>query len=292
MKTIYKKLKKIYKSAQRVVGKKTTIGNYRLTVDPENSQPYIIKRYPEHGMSLVRLARIVNTKYKDISIFDIGANFGDTAAMLLTDNHQYKIICIEGDVPSFALLSKNFSSNMNVKLFNVFLGSKKQNIGITSTKEGGSLKLNTKKNNIKKTINLTTVDSLISSNPDITNVKVFKIDTDGYDYRILLGSKKYLTNTYPSIYFEYDNTYLNDNGDKGLDMLNFLKDCGYEKILFYDNYGRFVVSSNLDNKVLLNELDRYIMNRKGGFAYFDAIAFHKNDNDLATTFINNETIRE
>ncbi len=291
MNIVYKKLKKVYKSAQRVWGKETVIGNFTLKVDPENSQPYIIKKYPEHSMSLIRLARAIDAKYHNISVFDVGANFGDTAAMLLTDNPAYKVVCVEGDGPSFKLLSENFGKNQNVSLQNVFLGNKAETIEIVSSKEGGSLKLNDNDGNIKNKISITTIDSLLAGGK-IAKPKVFKVDTDGYDYRILQGSKKYLFETKPALYFEYDNTYLATNGDKGLDIFTFLKECGYEHVLFYDNYGRFFLSATVNDTKLLNELDRYIMNRKGGFAYYDIVAFHSADNDIVSTFIKNETSRE
>ena len=61
--------------------------------------------------------------------------------------------------------------------------------------------------------------------------------------------------------------------------------------MFFDNYGRFLVSTETQNKNTLGQLDRYINDRNGAFAYYDIVVFHSNDLDIAETFIKNEEKR-
>jgi FkbM family methyltransferase len=287
---IYKGTKHIFKQTQRIWGKKTRIGNFLLSVDPENSQPYILKKFPEHGTHLVRLAQAIQNQYKQLQIIDIGANFGDTVAMFLTDNSDYRVICIEGDKPTFTLLSKNFSNNPHVFLHNIFLGEKDTRVQINSNKVGGSLRLSDTSQS-KSILEIVTLDSFIDKNPIYQNTKLLKIDTDGYDNRILRGARKYILHTHPILFFEYDKKYLADNNENGLDIFNYLKELGYSSILFYDNVGRFILSVDISNANLIESMDRYISDRKGMISYFDIVAFHSTDSEIYNVFLKNESLR-
>ena len=90
------------------------------------------------------------------------------------------------------------------------------------------------------------------------------------------------------MFFEYDVTLLAKNNEGGLDIFDFLKSCGYETVLFYDNFGRFVTSTSLSNTKTINQLHRYCKGNKGAFAFFDIMAFHATDNKLAELFILSE----
>jgi hypothetical protein len=84
---------------------------------------------------------------------------------------------------------------------------------------------------------------------------------------------------------------MHQNNEKGLDLFDYLGRCGYTTALFYDNYGRFIISVELHNKDTLQQLDQYIEQGRGAFPYYDIIAFHHTDNDLATEFILQESSR-
>ena len=198
MSNVSKKLKKSIKSVQRLWGKKTRIGNFVLEVDPENSQPYILKKHPEHGTNLIRLARALEEKYSRLLILDIGANFGDTAAMLLSSNPNYTIVCIEGDRPTFKLLSENFKHHNKVRLHKHFLGEFNGSKVASPSKLGGSLELNDKESAHHETVNIINLDSFMAKNPTYTETKLLKIDTDGYDNQIIRGVKEYLIGTKPA----------------------------------------------------------------------------------------------
>ena len=62
----------------------------------------------------------------------------------------------------------------------------------------------------------------------------------------------------------------------------------YQSVLFYDNYGRFNVSLKSNDQDLIRQLDRYVKAKKGGFAFYDLVVFHKDDSNLANLFIKSE----
>src|SRR4051812_4141573 len=118
MHTIKLLAKRIWHTA---TGSKIQIGKFILKSNWAHDLPHILSQYPEYSQSLVRLARTIRKKYNNITIFDIGANIGDTAAMLLTDYPDYTVVCIEGDKQYFQLLSNNLGAPKNVFLHQVFL---------------------------------------------------------------------------------------------------------------------------------------------------------------------------
>lgn len=282
-------IKKIFsKIARKTTGERIKIGNFNLYIGRDHNLPAVLDRYPEYGSNLVRLAKIVSSKYQPLSIFDIGANVGDTAAVLLNDNKDYEIICVEGDEKYLNILKSNFENNKAISIEEAFLGDKNQTLNVEVNRKGGTLRLNAFKENKNNTVEIITLDSLIKRNSKCKNAKLLKIDTDGYDNQIIRGADVFLKETKPVIYFEYDCNLLKENKENGLEIFDVLKKYGYQDLVFFDNYGRFLVSVSIDEKAIIKQLDRYIGNRKGAFAFYDIIAFHTEDTDIARLFIEQE----
>ena len=280
-------MKLLNKIIYKTIGGKIKIGNFNLKLYRNHSLPFILDKYPKYGANLVRLAKSVCNKHKTLKIFDIGGNIGDTIAMLLSDNANYKILSVEGDDIYSKVLSSNFKNNRSVHIYKNFLGSKNETINRSTSRDRGTLKISST-NNYKNTIEITTLDSLIEKNYECEGAKLLKIDTDGYDNQILYGAKIYLTKIKPVIYFEYDNEFLKENGENGLDIFDYLEKLRYKTLIFFDNRGRFLISIDITNKRNLTQLDTYIKNREGSFAYYDIAVFHSEDNDIAESFIKEE----
>jgi hypothetical protein len=155
-------------------------------------------------------------------------------------------------------------------------------------KIGGSLRLDKTINTKKEKIKTITFDGFIRTFPEYANSKLFKVDTDGYDNKILRGAEQFLKKTKPAVFFEYDKKYLTDAGDPGLPIFDYLADCGYQSLLFYDNIGRFIFSCEITDKKLLSQIDRYLRDRQGICPYVDIVAFHRDEKDIANSFINFE----
>ncbi|MFA6476210.1 MAG: FkbM family methyltransferase [Candidatus Paceibacterota bacterium] len=278
--------KLINKIIRQTIGGYLQIGKFRLKIFRGQNLPFVLAQYPDYGQNLARLAKIIETKYQPLKIFDIGGNIGDTIAMLLSSNSDYKILSVEGDDKYLKILKQNFNDNKSVHIYNNFLGDKNKTINHSISRTGGTLKIDPRES--KDKIGLITLDTLLEKNSEGKEVKLLKIDTDGYDNNILRGAKSYLEETKPVIYFEYDNKFLKDNGEEGLDIFPYLQGLGYQILVFFDNYGRFLISTETNKKETLSQLDHYINDREGAFAYYDIVAFHLNDADIAQSFIKNE----
>lgn len=279
-------IKKIVnKIVRKTIGQKFKIGSFNIKLGRDHNLLSVLAVYPKYGSNLVNLARVVSNKYTSLKIIDIGANVGDTVASLLNDNPNYKILSIEGDESYLKILHENFGSNPSVKIFENFLGSKNETIRTSIQRKNGTLKIGKINNNEEGLVTIITLDSLIENNHECKNAKLLKIDTDGYDNKILRGAVKYLSETKPVVFFEYDSKLLKENNEIGVDIFDTLEDVGYKTLVFFDNYGRFLVSVDIREKRIINQLHRYINNTTSAFPYYDIAVFHNNDNDIAQIFI-------
>lgn len=266
-----------------------SIGDYEIQINRSHVLPFITKYYPECNKNLPRLVAFLQTYFTDLIVMDIGANIGDTVAFIKSES-DVPIICIEGNDKYFSLLKKNIKQFNNVFAFKKYFGEKKEIIDFQVNTSGGTsgLQINSGKNKTTE-IDVETLDSFIENHqfsPD--KIKIIKIDTDGFDMKILRGGINHLTNVKPILFFEYDPEMLIKVKENGLDTLRILKESGYENILFYDSFGRFMQSIPLSNFVGIEQMHNYLSGYKAPFDYYDLCIFHSDNNNIAEAFIKAE----
>ena len=93
----------------------------------------------------------------------------------------------------------------------------------------------------------------------------------------------------PVLFLEYDRFLLSNVNDDGLSTLFMLENIGYETIIYYDNFGRFMLSAELSNKELIEQLHFYTDDKKSAFHYYDICVFHQQDKQLANDIIKTES---
>jgi hypothetical protein len=92
----------------------------------------------------------------------------------------------------------------------------------------------------------------------------------------------------PVVYFEYNRENMSQIGEDGLPTLRILHNLGYNWIIFFDNTGRFLTGTSLSNTDLINDLHDYADGRHGQICYYDLCIFHKSDDDIARSFLEQE----
>ena len=269
--------------------RKTTVGNYIINVNKFHTIDYNLYKNKAYSLNLPRIAAAITDKYKDSSILDIGANVGDTVALIRSAGVTNNIICVEGLEYYHKILLKNLPLFNNVISFNLFLSDVNNSLGEKiEIKDGTARVLSSSEKTSDKNIGVR-LDDFIKIN-NLSNIKLLKIDTDGYDFKILRGGINFISENHPTIFFEYDNLYLSKNGDDGLSIFDDFINAGYSKALYYDNYGRLLCSADLKNKNLLKDLYGYIENYSGSFRYYDVCLFHEDDNDLFNILLEKERV--
>ena len=191
---------------------------------------YNIKKLQKEEKNFLNFDEIYKKilKKNKITIFDVGANRGQSINRFLKIFPDAEIHCFEPIKNNFLFLKENYK-NRNITLNNFALGEKNEvkrfYINAKSstssfnklTKNTGWLKLRSKENNKKmnsftvetKKIIVNSLDYYCKKN-NIKKIDILKIDTQGFEDKILLGSKKSLNNSIISIVeleMIFDNVY-------------------------------------------------------------------------------------
>jgi FkbM family methyltransferase len=278
-------LLKLKKQKELPKEKNVKVGDYSLLSNYEHLIEDYLTQFKYYSRNLPRIARYLERKYPSYTIFDVGANIGDTIALFRSEGVEQVIHSVEGDPVYLALLTHNLPLFKGVEVHRIFLGeeSKEESIVIDNTL--GTANISTGAGVATTVVKL---DDLVAQHR-IENIKLLKTDTDGFDFKILRGSFNTIKRDKPVLFFEYDAAYLKQQDDDGLTIFENFKDLGYNKALYYDNFGKFLLSTEISNTLLIEQLYAYI-NRKSdsAFPYYDVCLFHQDDNDLADYCIKKE----
>ncbi|HWK05473.1 MAG TPA: FkbM family methyltransferase [Puia sp.] len=269
--------------------RKVQVGKFSLSANESHLIEEYLAIYKYYSRNLARIAKGVSETYEEGSIMDVGANIGDSIALIRSENCDSQIYAIEGDKNYFNLLKQNADSLFKkVVISNVFFGENKATIKSDLVAVGGTLNLK-QNSDSDNNVEIITLDEYVAAK-EIKNLKLIKVDTDGFDLMILRGGLKTIESQKPVLFFEYDDEYLKQNKEDGLETLNQLRGLGYDKIMYYDNYGRYLTSASLDDTAIIEDMYSYIRNGKGAFPYFDLCIFHNSDSGLADRIINKERL--
>lgn len=236
----------------------------------QNSQPY-------RDLCVGVTARYVTEKYRDATIVDIGANIGDTAA-LMAQNSANKMILVEASDYYADILSRNIKRFPNeVEIHRSFVADGKEVHGNLHYRGGTAF--------FEK-------GSGASAEPprgtkrlcDIADEKTrfVKIDTDGFDTKIIRAGLDWLAAQKPAVLFE--NT-INDKASlqEANSLFESLIGIGYEFFIYWDDPGFHIVSTT--SLLTIRDLNHYLLKLaetryERGISNYDVLCLHRNDKDI------------
>jgi len=210
------------------------IDNKKIILPPGHLLSLYESVYPKYDRFLPTV--IGKIKENEV-IIDIGANIGDTLFRLLNINTRPYYYCIEADNFFFEYLQKNKKSlDVNIQnkiiLIKTLVGDQLNgNLSETTT---GTKSLIESDLGIKSK----KLDDIIMEYK-IKNIKLIKVDVDGFDYNILFSGINELINNKPDIFFEY--MPLDASGKKNyLRLIEKLNEIGYSNWTMLNNYGSVI----------------------------------------------------
>ena len=246
--------------------------------------PFILKHHPYYSSNLGRVASYVSQKYSHSKIIDIGANIGDSVA-ILRGYVSSPILCVEGHPPFLELLVKNTAQFQDVAIAVNYLGDTTESLPMQLEGIGGTAHLSSTVNAFhtksSDQLSIVTLDHLLATHSEFLDSKLIKIDTDGFDGKIIRGAQGILQRSKPVIFFEYDPHFLTQQGDDGLSIFRMLQTIGYSGVIIYDNVGKLLLTLPKIDLDRLQEIHSYFSNRNS-YLYCDICIFHSDDQDLYT----------
>lgn len=256
------------------------IGDVPLAMPLSHELPYHRKTFPQYASNVGRIGAAVQQKYPELSFIDIGANVGDTVAMVRQKAH-YPILCIEGAPAYLPLLHRNVGHLVDVEIEAAFVGNASGGMSGRIELGRGTAHLEPSGSGAD-TIPLVSIEDVISRHPNFASAKIMKIDTDGMDCEIIAGSSEYLARARPVLFFEYDPDLTTRVGADAIQVFDVLVAIGYRYALVYENTGDLMLLLDLNESRLLADLHSYFSGHKG-LRYADICAFDSSDSDLATS---------
>jgi hypothetical protein len=121
------------------------------------------------------------------------------------------------------------------------------------------------------------------------DIKLFKIDTDGYDFALLDAYLEELSKRSSNIYFELEVRNADDFND-WTRLLSRLFRSGYSRLIFWDDPGRFMgafrnAEQALDLVHWQHSYHRFTDNQDIRIHNFDVLAVADNDEELADKIV-------
>jgi FkbM family methyltransferase len=254
------------------------LGGSEILLPLGHDLPLIRSMFPQYSTNIGRLCSYVSDKYPGLHVIDIGANVGDTAA-IVREFSQCPILCVEGDEYYFNILSENIrrAKLQSVKTARAFVATYTGEIKGQLVSVAGTAHFVETEASSMKGIRLS---RLLDDFPEFQSPKLLKIDTDGFDCSILRSELDWLGKQKPIIFFEYDPFFFRDQTYDGARIFEDLSAVGYTFAVIYDNFGDYLISVDLQRDVhILADLQNYYVGRKG-LQYVDVAVFHSEDRNL------------
>lgn len=278
-------LRYFYRRLQKPKPSFLEIGPYRIHLQ-DNSQLLNYKSaFHLYDTALGKIAAVVNAKYSGLHAIDIGANSGDTAA-LIRETSEIPVLCIEGDPILLPLLIENVAKmGQGVQVERSFVGEDGTAINLKSAHDLGRSACLVEAVDPCGQVKFRSLQAILSDHAEFRASKLIKIDTEGFDFKILRLSLDFIRLAKPVLFFEYAPHFLPEEPTAGLETLDALIESGYSDFLYYDNHGNFLLSTEASNRLLFSDLHHYLAsNHRYGVAvhYFDICALHQEDADLVS----------
>ena len=213
---------------------------------PEQKMP--IRWMIEEGAYLKEFSAIDQLVKIGDTIFDIGAHIGTLSSYFsIKAKESGKVYAFEPFPKSYNRLIENIVINdyKNIITNQIAISDKvgtsnfyykPENLQLNSL---GQVSDGEKILNDSIEVKVKTIDTYCEEN-NISKIDFLKIDTEGYEYNVLLGSEKMLEKkAVDVIQFEISKVPLESLGRTPEEIINFLKEKGYKTYEYFENTKKF-----------------------------------------------------
>lgn len=264
-----------------------TVGKFQVWMPGYNIQAINYRLYPDLNAQFGRLAKTIATKYPGMTLIDVGANVGDTIAVVKTEV-DVPVIGVEGDEVTYGYLEKNSSQFNNISIVKTFLGEKTEELNVNFEKSGWNATIIPGDKGGKQ-IQFKTLDAVIAEGGfDSRTLKLLKVDVEGFDTIVLRGAGDIIKKHKPVVFLEYNRQNMISIKEAGLPTLLSFAGAGYNKVAFFDHKGTLILATSVKNTEVVTYLHEYASSAKNLIGYYDICLFHEEDDQLAEQFLSLE----
>ena len=260
------------RALSRARGLTYRVGSATLMLPADHALPGIRAYYPLYDEPLRFLAEALRKARPGFRAIDIGANVGDSAAAMGVEGSTsvpVPVLCIEGDPAYLRYLHRNARAlGPQIEVEPCFVGASQGSVGVgalqrhdgtTSAARGLELAASRTEAggaNLASGIPVRRLEQILARHPSFEGAELIKLDTDGFDFSILLAHKELLARTRPVLFFEYLLESAHD-ADRAQACLEMLASIGYADFLIFDNFGHPLLRTQ--DVTTMKDLDRYLL---------------------------------
>eukprot|EP01035_Chromulina_nebulosa_P019690 gene19690-25610_t len=245
------------------------LGGHRIRLPVGHRLDWHRLRHQSFDEPIKELADLLVSKYHSPHMIDIGANIGDTAALMVR-TPNVSVLCIEGNDAFLPLLRQNLAtvsdtSEIEASYVGVSEGAVRGSMrtlhGTAGLVEGAG------------TVAMRSLSGILDDHPQFRNSRLIKIDTDGFDAKIILASTEVLREMRPIVHVEYSPSGEPENMIECRKMISALKECGYKFFHIFDNFGNHMLRLSSSEIEKFDSLNSYVKatreNLRPSIFYYD-----------------------
>lgn len=226
--------------------------------------PATLAEYPQYNSPLVLALEAIlhgHSSAAPLSVIDVGANIGDTVA-ILEHYHPGKCsyFCIEPDVRLAALCERNWAANRNVTTCRRFIGDR-EDLSVRLVDDGranpsirtvtsGSAEAPPLADNRLMSLDSVATDFCRQSG----RLDLIKVDTEGFDFSVIRSGAKLLAEYKPALYFEWYPHLLRNAGEEDTSLFPFLAKLGYRYFVLFTELGYYYCTVDDPSELFLRSL--------------------------------------
>ncbi|MCA1657003.1 MAG: FkbM family methyltransferase, partial [Actinobacteria bacterium] len=174
-------------------------------------------------------------KGSPVTLVDVGAAVGDTVLLVMERCRGAlgEVHCVEGDAEFYGYLERNMRGLDAVRLHHALLSDAEgEEAGLVRTHKGTASAQGSCRTAA------TTLDAVLAG-AGSPAVDVLKIDTDGFDGKVLAGAGRLLAERRPAVIFEWHPLLYDATGQGRHRPFEVLAAAGYRWLVWFDKYGVF-----------------------------------------------------
>lgn len=211
------------------------VDGIRIVLPPDHDLPFYQRRDPTYDAYAVPLLSALAGR-GDVTVIDVGANVGDTAAAVLASDSSTQVISVEGDPSFVSYLRRNLAEHSErAQVVPGFVGPVGSRVSYSRTGTTGGFNTVGASGEQEITAWVTPASLLEMVQPD--RLAVWKSDIDGFDIHVLVQHWEVVDERCAVIWVEYDPPRtLGDPAD--VDRLIALIAASGREVVVYDNLGR------------------------------------------------------
>lgn len=180
------------------------------------------------------------------TLLDIGCSYGAFGLAFAKSDSSKSAHCFDGSINAWLSLTQTIELNklQNIKCHRALIGDFDGRVGIAYDKHQSFF--NTNSNLTDLMLQVDTLCELFNLEPDC-----MKIDTEGAEYRVLVGAKETIKAYKPTLFMEVHPRFLQFHKNTIYDVLNIFNEINYTALDLFgnpiDNYKKCLEEEQTDS---------------------------------------------